>query len=63
MGITPAMRSWKTAGFAGLAPSSSCRTMSVSIGLGQTALTRMRSGASSSAAVRVRPTTACLLAV
>jgi hypothetical protein len=61
--MEPARRSWKAAGFAGLARDSRSRTIAVSIGLGQTALTRMPEGASSSAAVRVRPTTACLLAV
>src|SRR5947208_3386744 len=41
---------------------SNCRTIGVSIGAGHTALTRMPRRASSTAAVRVRPTTACLLA-
>src|SRR5437667_200281 len=41
---------------------SNCRTIGVSIGAGHTALTRMPRRASSTAAVRVRPTTACLRA-
>src|SRR5260370_1016334 len=61
--MVPAMRSWNAAGLAGLPPLPRACTMALSIGLGQTAFTRMPAGASSSAAVRVRPTTACLLAV
>jgi hypothetical protein len=49
--------------FAPPSPSSMDRCIPVSVGPGQTAFTRMPDVASSSATDRVRPRTACLLAV
>jgi len=62
MGMRCASTALAVSGCPGMKPVSSERIMRVSIGAGFTVLTRMFWAAPSSAAVRIKPTTACLLA-